>query len=121
MAGWIKMALGTEVDLSLGHIVLDGNSAPLKGAQQPPPPLFGQCLLWPNGRPSQLLLYSNPGQLVRAPTKSKHLLTAYLCEYYSVTVVHFLHLLRCTASFLLSWRSNSLFHTTEKKHKQVET
>jgi len=27
---------------------------PPKGAQQPP--LFDQCLLWPNGRPSQLLL-----------------------------------------------------------------
>jgi len=23
---------------------------------QPPPPIFGPCLLWPNGRPSQLLL-----------------------------------------------------------------
>ena len=31
-------------------------SSPPKGAQQPP--LFGQCLLWSNGRPSQLLLSS---------------------------------------------------------------
>jgi len=31
---------------------------PRKGAQQPPPPLFGPCLLCPNGRPSQQLLNS---------------------------------------------------------------
>jgi len=45
----------TEVSLGSGHIVLDGGSAtpPPKGAQ---PPIFGPCLLWPNGRPSQLLL-----------------------------------------------------------------
>jgi len=38
MAGWIKMPLGTEVNLSPGHIVLDGDLAPppAKGAQQPP-------------------------------------------------------------------------------------
>ena len=42
------MPLGTEVDLSPGHIVLDGDPAPLpKTAQQPP--LFIPCLLWPNG------------------------------------------------------------------------
>ena len=28
-AGWIKMPLGTEVGLGLGHIVLNGNPAPL--------------------------------------------------------------------------------------------
>ena len=53
-AGWIKMPLGTEVGLSQGDFVLDGDPAPPKGAQQPP--LFGPCLLWPNGRPSQLQL-----------------------------------------------------------------
>jgi len=33
--GWIKMPLGIEVDLSQGHIVLDGDPAfiPEKGAQ----------------------------------------------------------------------------------------
>jgi len=36
-----------------GDIVLDGDPAPLKGAH---PPIFGPCLLWPNGGPSQLLL-----------------------------------------------------------------
>ena len=29
-AGWIKMPFGTEVGLSTGHIVLDGNQAPPK-------------------------------------------------------------------------------------------
>jgi len=48
-AGWIKMPLGVEVGLGLGHTVLDRDSAPpQKGEQQPP--LFGPCLLWPNGR-----------------------------------------------------------------------
>ena len=36
----------TEVGLGPGHIVLDGDPAPQKGAQQPP--LLGPCLLWPN-------------------------------------------------------------------------
>ena len=37
MAGWIKMALGTEVDLSPGLIVLDGNPAapPQRGTASP--------------------------------------------------------------------------------------
>jgi len=36
-AGWIKMTLGMDVDLGPGHIVLDGDPAPLskKGAQLP--------------------------------------------------------------------------------------
>jgi len=46
-AGWIKIPLGREVSLGPGHIVLDGDSAP---------PNFCPCLLWPNGRLSQLLL-----------------------------------------------------------------
>jgi len=49
------MPLGTEVSLNRGDIVLDGDPAPpWKGVQQPPS-LFGPCLLWPNGRPSQQL------------------------------------------------------------------
>jgi len=55
-AGWIKMSLGTEVGLGPGHIVLDGDPAPAERALQPP--LFVPCLLWLNGRPSQLLLSS---------------------------------------------------------------
>jgi len=50
-AGWIRMPVGTEVGLGPDDIVLDGDPALLrKGAEQPP--LFGPCLLWPNGRPS---------------------------------------------------------------------
>jgi len=49
------MRLDTQVGLGPGHTVLDGDPAP------PPPnghshPIFGPRLLWPNGRPSQLLL-----------------------------------------------------------------
>jgi len=42
-AGCIKMPLGVEVGLGLGHVVLDGDPAPLpkRGA----PPIFGPCLL----------------------------------------------------------------------------
>jgi len=36
MAGWMKTPLGTEIDLDPGHVVLDGVTAPAKGAQQPP-------------------------------------------------------------------------------------
>jgi len=47
-AGWINMALDTEVGLGPGHILLDGDSVlPKKGAQ--PPPIFGQCLFLPCG------------------------------------------------------------------------
>jgi len=42
------MPLGTEVDLCQGDVVLDGDPAPppKKGAQFP---IFGPCLLWPDG------------------------------------------------------------------------
>jgi len=40
------MALGIEVGLDPGHIVLDGDPVPQKGAQ---PSIFGACLFWPNG------------------------------------------------------------------------
>jgi len=47
-AGWIKMTLGLEVGLGPGDVVLDGDPTyPKKGAQLPP--IFGPCLLWPNG------------------------------------------------------------------------
>jgi len=44
-AGWIKIPLGTEINLGPGDVVLDGSQLPLKGTQ---PPVFGPCLLWPN-------------------------------------------------------------------------
>jgi len=50
--GWIRTPRGMEVGLVPSDIVLDGDPAPLrKGARHPP--LFGLCLLWTNGRPSQ--------------------------------------------------------------------
>ena len=53
--GWIKMPLGTEVDLGPGHIVLDGDPACRRKGHNSPP-VFGPCVLWPNGRPSQVVL-----------------------------------------------------------------
>jgi len=47
-SGWTKMSFSTEVCLDPGHIVLVWDPAPLqKRAAQPP--IFGPCLLWPNG------------------------------------------------------------------------
>jgi len=54
-AGWIRMPLGTEVGLGPAHIVLDGDP-PKRGVEALP--LFGPCLLWPNGRLSQQLMSS---------------------------------------------------------------
>jgi len=48
--GWIKMPLGMEVGLGPGDFVFDGPkpcSSPEKGHN--PHPIFGPCLLWPNG------------------------------------------------------------------------
>jgi len=44
--GWIKVKLGKEVAFDPGHVVLDGDPAPPKGAQSAN---FGSCPLWPNG------------------------------------------------------------------------
>jgi len=49
MAGWIKVALGTEVGLGPRHIVLDGDPALLLKKAAEAPPIFGPLLLWPNG------------------------------------------------------------------------
>jgi len=57
-AGCFKMPLGMEVRLGPGHTVFDGKPAPPKRGTSPTP-IFGQSLLWPNGRPSQLLLSSS--------------------------------------------------------------
>jgi len=55
MAGWINMPLGTKVGLGPGRIVLHGDHAP-SAKRGTAPPIFGPCLLWPSGRPSQQLL-----------------------------------------------------------------
>jgi len=54
------MPLGsTEVGLGPGRIVLNGDPIappPPKNGGHSPSQIFGPCLLWPNGRPYQLLL-----------------------------------------------------------------
>jgi len=48
---WIKMPLGMELSLSPGDFVLDGDPAlpSLQKGTEPPSPIFGPFLLWPNG------------------------------------------------------------------------
>ena len=44
------MSLGMELGLGLGNFVLDEDPALLpKNGAEPPPQIFGPCLLWPNG------------------------------------------------------------------------
>jgi len=47
MVGWIKTKLRLQVGLDPGHVVLDRYPAP--SPQRGIPPIFGPCLLWPNG------------------------------------------------------------------------
>ena len=47
--GWIKMPLGTKVDLSPGYSVLMGTQHPPHKRGGAPSPIFGPFLLWPNG------------------------------------------------------------------------
>jgi len=55
--GWmINMPLGTKVDLSPVHTVLDENQLYPRKGHSSPCAFFGPCLSWPNGRQSQLLL-----------------------------------------------------------------
>jgi len=43
------MPLGAETGLGPDDIVLDGDPAPFpKKRAEPPSPIFGPCLLWPN-------------------------------------------------------------------------
>jgi len=44
-AAWIKMALGMEVGLGLGHIVLWGPSSPSPRKGRSSPLLFGPCYI----------------------------------------------------------------------------
>ena len=49
MAGWMKTPLGTEVLLGSGDFLFDGDPATSRIRAHPPHPIFGLCLLWPNG------------------------------------------------------------------------
>jgi len=46
---WTKMPLGMDGGLGLGDFVFDEDPAPPEKRAQPPHPIFGPCLLWPNG------------------------------------------------------------------------
>ena len=61
------MPFGTEVDLSPGHIVLDGNPAPPRESGTAAPSLFDPCLLWPRSPISadEPLLYNTDSVMVR--------------------------------------------------------
>jgi len=48
-AGWIKMPIGTKAGLGQTAMCYTWTQLPPKGAL---PPIFGRCLLWPNGRQS---------------------------------------------------------------------
>jgi len=48
-AAWIRMPLGTEVGLVLRDIVFDVDPAAPEKRHTRPHPIFGPCLLWPNG------------------------------------------------------------------------
>jgi len=59
-ARWIKMPLRREVELGPSDIVRWGSSQPRHAPKGAQPPIFGPCLLWPSGGPSQLLLSTWP-------------------------------------------------------------
>jgi len=80
----IKTALGMEVGLGPGHIVLDGDPAPSpkRGWTRSPSPIFGPFLLWPNGwmhqdatwyggrsQPGDFVLDGDPAPLPRKRAK----------------------------------------------------
>jgi len=68
------MPLGMEVGLGPGDIVLDEDPATTQKWAQKSRPLFGPCLLWPSGRPSQQLLSSCYNFLAKAQFISTYFL-----------------------------------------------
>jgi len=66
MAGWTKMQLGMEVGLRPDDFVFDGDPATQRKKGHSPHPIFGPCLLWPNGwtevnlSPSDVVLDGGP-------------------------------------------------------------
>jgi len=78
MAGWIDDTWYGGRPRPRPHCVRWRPSCPQKGAQQPP--LFGPCLLWPNGCPSQLLLSTcyTSGNRNERPLQSASKLLTYL-------------------------------------------
>jgi len=69
--GW--MPLDMEVGLGPGDVVLDGDPAsPPPRKRWVQPPVFGPCLLSPNGRPSQLLLSTCSNRVVNTWNSLAH-------------------------------------------------
>jgi len=66
------MSLVTEIGLGPGHTVLDGDPAqlppPKKGAQSP---IFGPCLLWPNGWMVEGRTQPRPHCIIWGPSSPK--------------------------------------------------
>jgi len=56
------MPLDREVNVGPRDIVLNGDPAPSKGAQ---PPIFGPCLLWPNGWMDEDTIWYEVGHCVK--------------------------------------------------------
>jgi len=48
-AGWTKVPLGMEVVLGPSDFVFDGDPTTPEKRAHAPHPIFGPCLLWPNG------------------------------------------------------------------------
>jgi len=57
-AWWMRIPLGTEVGLGPSNNVLDGDPASITKRDTAASPIFGPCLLRPNGLASQQLLSS---------------------------------------------------------------
>jgi len=102
-ARWMNMPLGTERDLSPGHIMLDGDPAP-PSERGTAAPLFSAHVYCDHGRPSQLLLSSCTNSLPET-----------LCCARVKVSPHILALLFDLPSVL---RDNSLLIT---EHFQTET
>jgi len=84
-AGWITMPLGMEVGLSPCHTVLDEDPAPsTQKRRHSPSPIFGPCLLWPNGwwikmplgakvglGPGRIVLHGDPADPAYPPSPKR--------------------------------------------------
>ena len=90
------MALGKEVGLGPGDIVLDGDPTPPEKRAQPHP-IFGPCLLWPNGWRMKMLLGTEvdlgPGQIVldgdsAPPAEGAQQPTSFRPMSFAATVAH---------------------------------
>ena len=93
-AGWMKMPLGTEVDLGPGHIVLDGTQLPPRKGYRSPP-LFGLCRSWPRSSISaaaELLFNIRENALLSIG----HIAEIFAVKFYRVQIFEFS---RCRRSY----------------------